>query len=91
MEWADEQTQEYETGIVVTVANAKGVLARIAAQIATLGSDITHITMEDEVALSTTELQFVLTVKNRQHVETILRNLSKLPFVLRIFRIIPKN
>ncbi|GAB2469187.1 bifunctional (p)ppGpp synthetase/guanosine-3',5'-bis(diphosphate) 3'-pyrophosphohydrolase [Comamonas humi] len=91
VEWADDQAQEYETGIVVTVANSKGVLAQIAAEIAAMGSDITHITMEDEVALNTTDLQFVLAVKNRQHVETILRNLSRLPFVLRTFRIIPQH
>ncbi|MEG0921446.1 MAG: bifunctional (p)ppGpp synthetase/guanosine-3',5'-bis(diphosphate) 3'-pyrophosphohydrolase [Comamonas sp.] len=89
VEWADEPKGEFETGVVVTITNGKGVLGKIAAEIATYGSDITHITMDDEVAMNTTELKFVLTVKDRQHVDHLLRQLTKLPYVSRAYRILP--
>ncbi|MFG5776956.1 RelA/SpoT family protein [Comamonas sp. J-3] len=89
VEWADEPKAEFETGVVVTISNGKGVLGKIAAEIAALGSDITHITMDDEVAMDTTELKFVLAVKDRHQIEHVLRQLVKLPYVSRAYRILP--
>ena len=89
VEWADEPKGEFETGVVVTITNSKGVLGKIAAAIAGLGSDITHITMDDEVAMDTTELKFVLTVTGRTQLDHILRQLAKLPYVSRAYRILP--
>ena len=89
VEWADEPKGDFETGVVVTITNGKGVLGKIAAEIAALGSDITHITMDDEVAMDTTELKFVLTVKDRHQIEHVLRQLVKLPYVSRAYRILP--
>ncbi|MEN5178845.1 bifunctional (p)ppGpp synthetase/guanosine-3',5'-bis(diphosphate) 3'-pyrophosphohydrolase [Comamonas testosteroni] len=89
VEWADEPKGDFETGVVVTIINGKGVLGKIAAEIAALGSDITHITMDDEVAMNTTELKFVLVVSDRQQVEHILRQLVKLSYVSRAYRILP--
>ena len=91
VEWADEPKADFETGVVVTISNGKGVLGKIAAEIAALGSDITHITMDDEVAMDTTELKFVLTVKDRQQIEHVLRQLVKLPYVSRAYRILPTS
>ena len=45
--------------------------------------------MDDEVAMDTTELKFVLTVKDRHQVEHVLRQLVKLPYVSRAYRILP--
>ncbi|WP_395024412.1 RelA/SpoT family protein [Comamonas odontotermitis] len=89
VEWADEPKGDFETGVVVTIINGKGVLGKIAAEIAALGSDITHITMDDEVAMNTTELKFVLVVRDRQQVEHMLRQLVKLSYVSRAYRILP--
>ena len=89
VEWADEPKADFETGVVVTISNGKGVLGKIAAEIAALGSDITHITMDDEVAMDTTELKFVLAVKDRHQIEHVLRQLVKLPYVSRAYRILP--
>ncbi len=89
VEWADEPKGDFETGVVVTIINGKGVLGKIAAEIAALGSDITHITMDDEVAMNTTELKFVLLVKDRQQVDHMLRQLVKLSYVSRAYRILP--
>ena len=89
VEWADEPKGEFETGVVVTITNGKGVLGKIAAEIAAFGSDITYISMDDEVAMDTTELKFVLTAKDRQQIDHLLRQLVKLPYVARAYRILP--
>ena len=89
VEWADEPKGEFETAVAVTITNGKGVLGKIANELAALGSDITHITMSDEVALDTTELKFVLTTKDRNHIEHLLRQLAKQPYIARAQRILP--
>ena len=91
VDWADEPTRLFETGVVVTVSNGKGVLARIAEQLAHSEADITHIDMDDEVALDTVDLRFVVAVRDQAHLEAVLRNLRRTPAVLRATRTLPKT
>jgi len=79
----------FETGVVVTVNNGKGVLARVAADLASAEADITHIDMEDEVALDTVNLRLVIGVRDTAHLETALRTLRRTPAVLRAVRALP--
>ncbi|HSV44301.1 MAG TPA: bifunctional (p)ppGpp synthetase/guanosine-3',5'-bis(diphosphate) 3'-pyrophosphohydrolase, partial [Ramlibacter sp.] len=48
VEWSDEPVRAFETNLLVTVANGKGVLARVAAALASAEADITHVDMGDE-------------------------------------------
>ncbi|WCM87254.1 RelA/SpoT family protein [Acidovorax sp. NCPPB 3576] len=91
VDWADEPTRMFETGIVVTVANGKGVLARIAAELASSEADIVHVDMDDEAAMDTTDLRFVIAARDQSHVESSLRNLRRTPAVLRAFRVLPQG
>ncbi|WP_027996220.1 RelA/SpoT family protein [Simplicispira psychrophila] len=91
VDWADEPTRLFETSVIVTVSNGKGVLARIAEQLAHSEADITHIDMDDEVALDTVDLRFVIAVHNQAHLETALRNLRRTPAVLRAARTLPRG
>ena len=59
VEWADEPVRPFETGVLVTVRNGKGVLARVAAALAGAEADITHVDMGDEKAQDATDLRFV--------------------------------
>ncbi len=86
VEWSDELVKTFETGIVVTVNNGKGVLARVASALASSEADITHIDMGQEAAQETTDLRFVIAVRDRHHLETALRNLRRTPSVLRARR-----
>ena len=86
VEWAEELTRPFESTVVVTVSNGKGVLARVAAAIATAEADITHIHMGDEAAQSTTELRFMIAVRDRVHLAQVLRQLRRTPSVLRAQR-----
>ncbi|AVS75261.1 RelA/SpoT family protein [Paracidovorax cattleyae] len=89
VDWADEPTRMFETGIVVTVTNGKGVLARIAAELASSEADIVHVDMDEEKAMDTTDLRLVVAVRDQAHVEAALRNLRRTTAVLRAFRILP--
>ncbi|KQM80133.1 bifunctional (p)ppGpp synthetase/guanosine-3',5'-bis(diphosphate) 3'-pyrophosphohydrolase [Xylophilus sp. Leaf220] len=89
--WADDPVRAFETGIVVTVTNRKSVLARVSAELARAEVDITHVDMGEEAALDTTDLRFVIEVRDSAHLETAIRNLTRTPSVLRIRRIRPST
>ena len=87
VDWSDEPARAFETGIVVTVTNGKGVLARVAAAVASAESDIIHIDMGQEAAHETTDLRFVIAVRDRVHLANTLRMLKRTPSVLRAVRV----
>jgi GTP pyrophosphokinase len=86
VDWSDEPVRPFETGLVVTVVNGQGVLARVASALAVSEADIIHIDMGQEAAQETTDLRFVISVRDRAHLETALRNLRRTPSVLRAER-----
>ena len=91
VEWSEELQRSFETGIVVTVANGKGVLARVAAALAAAEVDINHVDMGDEEAQETTDLRFIITVRDRSQLELALQKLKRIPAVLRALRIKPAS
>ncbi|HPZ57513.1 MAG TPA: bifunctional (p)ppGpp synthetase/guanosine-3',5'-bis(diphosphate) 3'-pyrophosphohydrolase [Ottowia sp.] len=87
--WADEPVRAFEVGIVVTVVNGKGVLARVAAAMAAAEADIVHLGMTDEAAQEALDLRFVINVRDRAHLDTVLRQLRRTQSVLRAGRVTP--
>ena len=87
VEWSDEPVRTFETGILVTVTNGKGVLARVASALASAEADIAHIDMGEESAQDTHDLRFVIGVRDTAHLETALRSLNRAPAVLHASRI----
>jgi GTP pyrophosphokinase len=85
--WSDEPTRNFETGIVVTVVNGKGVLARVAGALASAESDIIHVDMGQDAAQDGAELRFVIAVSDLTHLEAVLRQLKRTPSVLTANRI----
>lgn len=88
VDWAEDITRAFEAGIVVTVQNNKGVLARVASELANAEADIVRVEMADEAAVGTTDLRFVISVQNHTQLENALRNLRRLHSVIRASRII---
>jgi GTP pyrophosphokinase len=86
VDWADEPVRAFETSLVVTVNNGKGVLAKVAAALATAEVDITHIDMGQEAAQEATDLRFLIALRDTAHLEIALRNLRRTPSVLRANR-----
>ncbi|MEJ5989869.1 bifunctional (p)ppGpp synthetase/guanosine-3',5'-bis(diphosphate) 3'-pyrophosphohydrolase [Ramlibacter sp. PS3R-8] len=89
VEWSDEPVRAFETGVLVTVENGKGALARVAAALANAEADITHVDMDDERAQDATDLRFVVSVRDRAHLESVLRNLKRTQSVMNARRIRP--
>ena len=85
VQWADEVSGEFPTVLRVDAGNQRGMLATIASLIAEEGSNIEDVRSEERDGLSTS-LRFVITVRGRKHLASIIRRLKKVPFVLRINR-----
>jgi GTP pyrophosphokinase len=71
---------------VVTVTNGKGVLAKVAAALATAEADIMHIDMGQDAAQDATDLRFLIAVRDAAHLDIALRNLRRTASVLRADR-----
>ncbi|TFZ06390.1 bifunctional (p)ppGpp synthetase/guanosine-3',5'-bis(diphosphate) 3'-pyrophosphohydrolase [Ramlibacter henchirensis] len=87
VEWADEPVRPFETTVMVTVANSKGVLARVASALAGVEADITHVDMDEERAQDATDLRFIIAVRDRAHLDTVMRTLKRTPSVMRAQRL----
>jgi guanosine-3',5'-bis(diphosphate) 3'-pyrophosphohydrolase len=85
VEWDSRITRLFQAAINVIVENQRGVLAKVASEIAEAGSNIDSITMEEDRAVFTT-MHFVLEVANRQHLARVMRALRRLPDVQKITR-----
>ncbi len=86
VEWSDEPVRPFETEIVVTVTNGKGVLARVAAALANAEADITRIDMTEEGVQDVAELRFLIAVRDVAHFNIALKNLKRTASVLNIRR-----
>jgi len=89
VDWADVLTRQFESSVSVLVHNSKGALAQVAQAISAAEADITHIDMGDERAAETTELQLLVSVRDRLHLADVLRTLKRAPAVLRASRVKP--
>ncbi len=89
VDWAEQPTRSFETAVALLVKNGKGVLAQVAMAVSHAEADITHIDMSNEPASETTELQLLLSVRDRLHLADVMRTLKRAPAVLRVARIKP--
>jgi (p)ppGpp synthase/HD superfamily hydrolase len=85
VEWGPPGTRLYQAAIKVMVTNRRGVLAKVASEIAEAGSNIDSISMDEDRAFHTTML-LVLEVSDRQHLARVVRALRRLPDVSKISR-----
>ncbi|MBS7348587.1 MAG: bifunctional (p)ppGpp synthetase/guanosine-3',5'-bis(diphosphate) 3'-pyrophosphohydrolase [Comamonas sp.] len=87
VEWGEDSTQHlYNASLSMTVHNGKGVLARITQALADADVDIRRIDMEDESAMHTTVLRFIVGVHSQQHLEAALRSLRRNPSIAQVQR-----
>ncbi|HWA39426.1 MAG TPA: TGS domain-containing protein, partial [Burkholderiales bacterium] len=86
VEWDPRTSRLFQAGIDVFVQNQRGVLAKVASEIAEAGSNIDSIAMEEDRSVFTT-MHLVLEVKNRQHLARVMRALRRLPDVKKISRV----
>jgi GTP diphosphokinase / guanosine-3',5'-bis(diphosphate) 3'-diphosphatase len=89
VDWAEQPVRAFETAVTLLVRNGKGVLAQVAQAVSEAEADITHIDMGDEPAAETTELQLLISVRDRLHLADVMRTLKRSPMVLRVARVKP--
>jgi len=86
VKWADEASGDYACQLSLHVQNERGVLARLATIISDEAANIEHVEVEDKDGLST-NIMFLISVKNRDHLAKIMRRLRQVHSVLRVSRV----
>ncbi|SDY28536.1 bifunctional (p)ppGpp synthetase/guanosine-3',5'-bis(diphosphate) 3'-pyrophosphohydrolase [Nitrosomonas sp. Nm33] len=82
--WGKDISGTFEVGINMTVVNQRGVLARVAAEIARADSNIDDVTMESDKDY--TMMHFILQARNRRHLAQIMRGLRHIQEVVKLGR-----
>ncbi len=86
VEWAGDIHKLFVVKIKVIIANQRGMLAKVAAAIATAESNIDNVSMEEEDGSTYTTLLFALQVESRYHLAQVIRQIRKIQEVSRISR-----
>ena len=89
VDWAEQPTRAFETGVTLLVKNGKGVLAQVAQAVNEAEADIAHIDMGNDPAAETTELLLLISVRDRLHLAEVMRTLKRTPAVQRVTRVKP--
>ena len=83
--WEHDIARDFLSQIRVDTVNRAGVLAEVAATLADSDSNIEQVSVTNRQDDST-ELTFLLTVKDRDHLARIMRNVRKMHNVFRVTR-----
>jgi len=87
VQWDPETRKSFEVSIKLVVANQRGVLAKVAAEISSAGSNIQNVAVDPDDGGTYTTMHFTLQVGNRLHLAQIMRALRGVPEVIRISRV----
>ncbi len=87
VEWDPDTKRLFKVNLKLTVANQRGMLAKIAAAIADAGSNIDNVSMEEQDDSAYTNMHFTVQVQDRVHLAGLMRRLRKIPDVVRINRV----
>jgi GTP diphosphokinase / guanosine-3',5'-bis(diphosphate) 3'-diphosphatase len=87
VQWDQETRKSFEVSIKLVVANQRGVLAKVAAEISSARSNIQNVAVDPEDGGTYTGMHFTLQVANRLHLAHIMRALRGIPEVIRISRV----
>ncbi|WP_028312532.1 RelA/SpoT family protein [Derxia gummosa] len=84
--WADDVQRAFDARIHIQAANERGVLGRIAAEIASSDANINRVSTDDMQLDGSIVVDATVQVTNRDHLAQVMRNLRRLPEVRRIGR-----
>ncbi len=87
VEWDPETKRLFKVNLKITVANQRGVLAKVAAAISEAGSNIDNIAMDEGEDTDYISMHFTVQVEDRIHLAKLMRNLRKVTEVVRLARI----
>ncbi len=87
VEWDADNKKLFKVNVRMVVANERGMLAKIAAGISDVGSNIDNVSVEEPDGSKYSNVNFTVQVRNRIHLAELMRNLRKIPDVVRINRV----
>ena len=87
VEWDSDSKKLYKVNVRMAVANERGMLAKIAAGISEAGSNIDNVSVEEPDGSAYANVNFTVQVHDRVHLASLMRNLRKIPNVVRINRV----
>jgi RelA/SpoT family (p)ppGpp synthetase len=86
VEWEPDTAGSFPVEVRLLVANKRGTLATIASNVAQMEANIENVNMEERDGMYTS-LNLTLTVRDRQHLANIMRQLRSQDIVKRINRV----
>jgi GTP diphosphokinase / guanosine-3',5'-bis(diphosphate) 3'-diphosphatase len=87
VEWDADPKRLFRVNLSIVVQNERGMLAKIAAGISEAGSNIDNVSAEESDGSQYSIINFTVQVHNRVHLAELIRNLRKIPEVVRINRV----
>ncbi len=87
VDWDTDNKRLFKVNLRIVAINAPGMLAKIAAGIAEAESNIDRVNVEEPDGSQYSNLDFTVQVRNRVHLADLIRNLRKIPDVVRISRV----
>ena len=87
VEWDSDNKKLFKVNVRMVVANQRGMLAKIAAGISDVGSNIDNVSVEEADGSQYANVNFTVQVRDRVHLAVLMRNLRKVPDVVRINRV----
>ena len=86
VEWSDDIVRSFEADLALTVIDGRGVMAKVASVLAAAEADIVHIEMGEANSQDAKDMHFVIAVRDRAHLETILTKLQRSAVVMQVKR-----
>jgi GTP pyrophosphokinase len=86
VEWDSNDKKLFKVNVCVVVVNERGMLAKLAAGISDVGSNIDNVSIEEPDGSQYANVNFTVQVRDRVHLAQLMRNLRKIPDVVRINR-----
>jgi len=83
--WADDIQRSFDARVHILANNARGVLGKIAGEIAASDANINRVSTEDPDT-ETIAVNATVQVADRDHLAQVMRNLRRLPEIIRISR-----
>jgi len=84
--WGSNTARHLNTRLDITLKNERGVLGRLAAEVAQADSNIVHLTMQEEFGVSNI-VHLTVQVDSRNHLAQVIRAIRHVPQVQKIVRV----
>ncbi|NIO42738.1 MAG: RelA/SpoT family protein, partial [Burkholderiales bacterium] len=87
VEWAPDSKKLFTVSLRVLTSEGRGVLAKIAAEIAKTDANIESVSLEPFDSSAYAEINFTVLVANRIHLAKVMRSLRRVQEVVRVTRL----